>query len=110
MKTKLGSILIAFLLLGVLTLPTANQWIHLSEGHHLEEHCTESSTHFHKKELACELIATFTSPYAPYWFQPTEYFVNSPKKELIQSSFENLIYGHTTTLYLRGPPDLLFFV
>lgn len=109
MKTKLGSILIAFLLLGVLILPAANQLIHLSEGHHLEEHCTESSTHFHKKELACELIATFTSPYAPYWFQPTEYFVNYLKKELIQSNFENLIYGHTTTLYLRGPPDLLFF-
>ena len=109
MKTKLGSILIAFLLLGVLILPAANQLIHLSEGHHLEEHCTESSTHFHKKELACELIATFTSPYAPYWFQPTEYFVNYLKKELIQSNFENLIYGHTSTLYLRGPPDLLFF-
>lgn len=109
MKTKLGSVLIAFFLLGVLLLPTANQWVHLSEEHHQEKQCTENSTHFHKKELACELIATFTSPFSPIFIKVPELFITDDTPPLPQASFENIIYRHRITLHLRGPPYLLFF-
>lgn len=109
MKTKLRSVLIAFFLLGVLLLPTANQWVHLLEEHHQETQCTENSTHFHKKELACELTATFTSPYSPSFIKAPELFIADETHPLPQASFENVIYGHHITLHLRGPPHLLFF-
>lgn len=109
MKTKWGSISIAFFLLGVLTFPTANQWVHLSEEHHQEVQCTESSTHFHKKELACELTTTFTSPFAPVFFKAPELFIAEETLQLPKASFESAIYGYRFTLHLRGPPHLLFF-
>ena len=65
MKTKLGSILSALLLLAVLALPSINQWVHLAEDHHLEAKCSENNLHFHVEEMDCSLNATFTSPYTP---------------------------------------------
>lgn len=106
----MASISIAFLLLGILALPNVNQWIHLLEEHHSEQHCTENNLHFHTSERTCELNATFVSPYTPGDVLASKLheevrFYPRPFKLLLGYSF-----NHDYAFYLRGPPQLLFSV
>lgn len=110
MRCRTGLLLIAYLLLGVLALPNVNQWIHLFEEHHSEQHCTESKVHFHANELPCELNATFVSPYAPVDVLKPKFqkeFTYNPKPF---KPFPGYNFNQVYSFHLRGPPQLLFSV
>ena len=107
MKTKLGTILSALLLLAVLALPSINQWVHLAEDHHLETQCSENKLHFHAVEMDCSLNATFTSPYTSIdifsfsLFEAQEEPFLPLKKEQKPSVVSKAFF------HLRAPPFLL---
>lgn len=106
-KSRIGTVLIAFFLVTVLALPNLNQWAHLANDHHYEEQCFESKTHFHAEELNCALTATFTTPYT---FFKGVHYVLLDNSLISQPSVERPQYLQLKSIqefYLRGPPFLL---
>lgn len=106
-KTRIGTILTAYLLLTVLVLPNLNQWAHLANGHHNEERCVESKSHFHAEELSCALTATFTTPFT--FFKGVHYVLldNSLISQPAVERPQHLQLKSIQEFYLRGPPFLL---
>jgi len=105
-KNNFQSILLAYLFVAVLSVPSITQWEHLVTTHKDESVCTDGSIHFHKKEIECALDYTFTSPYVS---QTSSVFI--PKK-----TFYYTLTGHYSAPYqslsnyhysLRGPPIVL---
>ncbi len=110
MRSKLGNLLIPFLLLGVLLSPSIRQWVHLAEAHHDEVQCTEEKVHFHTEEISCELNATFTTPFA---FQGVKAMqLIEVKNQLLQPLRPTQAYAFQQIqfFHLRGPPQLLTLV
>ena len=110
MRSKLGNILIPFLLLGVLFSPSIGQWVHLADAHHAEVECTEGKVHLHTTEVRCELTATFTTPYA---FQS----LKTPKFSEVNTillqpigPIQTYTFQQIQFFRLRGPPQLLTLV
>lgn len=109
MRSKFGSILIPFLLLGVLLSPSIGQWVHLAEAHHDERQCTEEKVHFHAEEAFCELNATFTNPHT---LAGIKTIVFDEQVEISQDVFTaspNYFFQQINFFHLRGPPQLLNF-
>ena len=109
MQSKLGNILIPFLLLGVLFSPSVGQWVHIADAHHAEVECTEGKVHLHTTEVHCELTATFTTPYAFQSLKAPKFIeVNTillqPLVPTQAYAFQQIQFFH-----LRGPPQLLTF-
>ena len=108
MRTRVGNILVVFLLLGVLVTPNINQLFHLVNDHHKETKCQEYTLHLHQEESGCDLNATFVTPYT---YIDLIYFTPYQAGELPLLPQENSpifqLIGETS-FHLRGPPFLLF--
>ena len=108
MRTRVGNILIAFLLLGVLVTPNLNQLFHLVNDHHKETKCQEYTLHFHQEESGCDLNATFVTPYTHIDFIDFSPYQAGELPQLPQENSSIFQLIGETSFHLRGPPFLLF--
>jgi hypothetical protein len=103
-EKQLGKSIAALLLFVALMLPSAIQFIHMSDGH---EHiaCKEKTTHIHKPVVKCEIcsfhLASFNYDLAKY----PELLL--PKIHVkVEANFASLQYHSfkITNTQLRAPP------
>lgn len=104
MPGKLGKVLIPFLLLGVLISPSIGQWMHLIEAHHHERQCTQEKVHFHAKEIACELTATFTTPHTLIATKAPCLLNENPIAQKTAGIVPVYFFQKIYLFHLRGPP------
>ena len=107
-KTRIGNILIAFLLLGVLVTPNINQWLHLAKNHHKEVKCQGNTLHFHQEESCCDLNANFVTPYTYVALMDFSPYQAGELPHLLQDISPIFQLIRETSFRLRGPPSLLF--
>lgn len=95
-----------FLFIGLLSVPSAIEFAHIFMGHQ-HEVCTDySDTHFHGKNIDCELFSfqkvTFTYP------QFLSYTLFTPEIRVLESQ-ENYLFLNTILIHAfkqRGPPEV----
>ncbi|RKR14213.1 hypothetical protein CLV91_0288 [Maribacter vaceletii] len=106
-RTKKSKAFLSLVLLGLLLLPTAVQFIHTLDAHNHFE-CTEKSVHIHKKVVECNIcdFHFFSFSYDIYEYSDLAKTLTPSKlvaslRVIVLTTFIN---NNTS---LRGPPQFL---
>jgi hypothetical protein len=103
-EKQLGKSIAALLLFVALMLPSAIQFIHMSEGHEYIA-CTEQTTHLHKSVVKCEICSFHLASFI-YDIAELPNLVQPKIPVNIEANFASLQYHSfkITNTQLRAPP------
>jgi len=95
----------SMLMMMIFALPSAIGLYHAGQDHDHIDHCENASTtHFHKKQLDCDLCDVTIDHMTSYAFAKAELYILP--LSIVHPIQKTIAFTHyqTPTTYLRGPP------